>query len=193
MNQLSNSLVPQTVVKMGHFVAIILLSAVSVILAQRELCQEFLQECQSDDFKVGSKRMILFSREKSWAEAKDHCEKMGRRLLTTTTRKDVDDLKDYLKARVAGNRRYTFTYWNLWLAATDLEPEGVWTWQTSKQDLNSTYTTWAKGEPSGGDEHCLELSRINFDNTWWNDVDCEAKKRYICEMYDGGRVRLKLN
>lgn len=154
--------------------------------AQRELWQSFIQECERDEFKVGSKRMILFSREENWSDAKDHCEKIGRRLLTTTTKKEVDDLKDYLNFRIWGGRPYRFHYWNLWLAATDLDPKGIWTWQTTKQEVNLTYSSWADGEPSGGNEHCMELKLINYDDTWWNDHECEVKKRYICEIFDGG-------
>ena len=171
-------------------VAILLFPLVILLLAhcawaQKELWQSFIQDCERDEFKVGSKRMILFSREKTWSDAKDHCERIGRRLLTTSSKKEVDDLKDYLNSRVWDGRP-DIQFWNLWLAATDLDPKGVWTWQTSKQDLNSTYTTWANGEPSGGEEHCMELKLIYFDATWWNDVKCEVKKRYICEIFDGG-------
>lgn len=183
---------PQIVIKMRTITGVIFLSVALVIVlfhcteAQRELCQAFVQECERDEFIVGSKRMILFSREKNWADAKAHCESRGMRLLTTTTKKEVDDLKTYLNSRIWDGRPDVY-FWNLWLAANSLDPKGVWTWQTTKQDLNSTYTSWASGEPNGGEsEACMELNLIYFDESRWNDVKCSDRKRYICETFDGG-------
>lgn len=154
--------------------------------AQRELCQAFIQQCERDEFTVGSKRMILFSREKSWADAKTDCESRGMRLLTTTTKKEVDDLTMYLGSRIWDGHPGGY-YWNLWMAANSVDPKGVWRWQTTKQDLNSTYTSWGKGEPNGGEwEACMELVSTHFDQTRWNDARCSDRKRYICETFDWG-------
>lgn len=163
---------------------VILLVIIGKTVGQRELCQAFIQECQRDEFVVGQKRMVLFSREKNWQDAKTQCEQMGMRLLTTSTKVEVDKLKTYLNSRIWDGAPDVY-FWNLWLAANKLDPKGVWQWKTSGQNL--TYTSWAEGEPNGGDhESCMELNLIYFDESRWNDVKCSDRKRYICETDDAG-------
>ena len=178
-------------VTMGHPPAVLLVVTVtSVILlccsvwAQQELCQAFIKDFTVDEFVLSGKRMILFSREKNWADAKAHCESIGMRLLTTSTKKEADDLKEYLNKRVWDGRVPQFIHWYFWLGANNLDPDGVWRWQTTKQDM--TYTAWGEGEPSGGDEHCLELRMTSYELTIWNDIWCNVRKRYICEVEDTG-------
>lgn len=170
---------------------VVFLSVVAVtllshsVLGQMELCKALIQECKRDEFVVGDKRMILFSKEKKWTEARDHCERIGMRLLTTTTKKEVDELAQYLNTR-RWEYRPDISYWNLWLSLTSLDPEGVWTWQTTKQSLNSTYTSY-KGEPYFRyQKNCMELTLILIDETYWNDVSCNDRRRYICEVEDLG-------
>lgn len=156
----------------------------STVRAQLELCKSFVQQCNRDEFLVGRKRMVIFHQEKNWEDAKAHCESIGMHLLATTTKKEVDDLKTYLNSRIWDSRTDAY-FWNLWLAANDFEENNVFKWTATGQNL--TYTTWAKDEPNGGSrENCLELKLIYYDETWWNDAICTDRKRYICEMPEGG-------
>lgn len=166
--------------------AILLIFRFSAIAAQRELCQTFIQECQRDEFVVGSKRMVLFSKEKTFQRAKEHCKKIGMRLLATPTKDQVELLKTYLNSRIFEGPPDVY-FWGLWLDATNLDEDRVWKWRTHAAGQNLTYTSWGKGEPNGGDrEHCLELKWIVFEETRWNDARCEHRKRYICEVDEGG-------
>lgn len=158
---------------------VILVIFVGVVQGQLEICRTLLQECNRDEFNVGNKRMVLFSKEKTWADAKRHCERIGMRLCTTATKEETDLLKTYLNSRIWD--RADIQFWNLWLGANDIDENNVWVWKTTGQKMN--YTTWAKDEPNGGDkENCLELKYIYYDESMWNDVNCAFRKRYICEM-----------
>ncbi|KAL4223493.1 hypothetical protein ACF0H5_016964 [Mactra antiquata] len=66
----------------------------------------------------------------------------------------------------------------IWLGASDLEKEGVWKWQTSKQPI--TYQKWNKGEPNGRmRENCLHFYE---GSGTWNDIPCDRTFNYICEF-----------
>lgn len=164
-------------------IILVIFVAVQEAEGQLEICTTLLQECNRDEFKIGSKRMVMFSKEKSWEDARQHCEHLGMRLLTTSTKAEVDQLKTYLNSRVSDLPQKTF--WHLWLGATDIDQDGVWTWKATGEKL--TYTAWAKDEPNGGDkENCLEWKLILYNDVMWNDAKCSIRKRFICEVEDGG-------
>lgn len=151
----------------------------SVIVAQPELCQACNQYCQQDEFIVGIKRMVLFAQEKNWWDAKAHCEKIGMRLLTTSTKYQVDLLKDYLNSRIWDGPP-DIQFWGIWLDASSLDADRVWKWRSTGELV--TYTTWGQGEPTGEyQERCLELKWIRYNETQWNDNYCNVRMRFICE------------
>ena len=152
---------------------------------QPELCQNWLRDHNRDEFRVGNKRMVLFSREKNWHDAFAHCESIGMRLLTTSTKNEVELLTKYLNSRVWDTRPDLF-FWYLWMGANDIDQEGVWVWKTL-EGRNFTYVSWGGGEPNGGrDENCLDLRMTDAVDSWWNDSNCNVRRRYICEVEDSG-------
>lgn len=164
-------------------ILVIFIAAVQEATGQLEICTTLLQECSRDEFNVGNKRMVLFSKEKSWEEARRHCEQKGMRLLTTSTKAEMDAVKTYLNSRVSDLPQKT--YWHLWMGGSDIDQEGDWTWKATGHNL--TYTAWAKDEPNGGDkENCLELKLIRYNEVLWIDNKCSIRKRYICEVETGG-------
>lgn len=168
---------------MNFIFGVILLIVIAGAAGQLEICRTLLQECHRDEFNIGNKRMVLFSKEKTWAEAKRHCERIGMRLLTTATKPETDQVKTYLNSRVWD--RADIQFWNLWLGANDIDQNNVWVWKTTGQ--NMTYTAWGKDEPNGGEkENCLELHYVAYEETKWNDANCDFRKRYICELEEDG-------
>jgi len=74
----------------------------------------------------------------------------------------------------------------VWLGFTDVASEGNFTWVSSNNTHNSTYTNWGNNEPNdnGDGEDCTEFwasggaSREGF----WNDRKCSNSLRYVCEF-----------
>lgn len=149
---------------------------------QMDVCRSLIHRCDRDEFIINGKRMVLFSLEKNWSDAREHCKSIGMQLLATRTKKDVDAIEKYLNNRIFGAGPFEHFNWNLWLDATDQAKEGEWKWITAGENLNLTYTTWGAGEPNGRNwENCLELMFISGYLTFWNDSKCNHRKRYICE------------
>ena len=67
-----------------------------------------------------------------------------------------------------------------WLNGTDTLKEGEWRWINSmKRIADGNFTDWLEGNPSGGNEHCLEMKAV-YDLKW-NDDECYHRQKYICE------------
>nr|KAG5701834.1 hypothetical protein BaRGS_019045 [Batillaria attramentaria] len=78
------------------------------------------------------------------------------------------------------NARFKFFIDSYWLGGSDQPPatDGQFVWVSDNRLI--TFTDWAQGEPSGGNENCLEI-RVPF-NSMWNDRNCNVQNRYICEI-----------
>ena len=75
---------------------------------------------------------------------------------------------------IAGNK-------DVWIGITDAASEGTW---LDIRGQPVTFTRWSFGEPSNGGgpmnspgEDCGE----QYDGALWNDNDCSAKLRFVCE------------
>ncbi|EDS28419.1 salivary C-type lectin [Culex quinquefasciatus] len=71
-----------------------------------------------------------------------------------------------------------------WIAGTDLGKPGSFVWITGNKRIDGRvgYTNFAAGQPENlsGTGHCLVAGGAG--GTQWNNVDCESKSRYICEL-----------
>ncbi|KAL9703544.1 hypothetical protein quinque_007062 [Culex quinquefasciatus] len=71
-----------------------------------------------------------------------------------------------------------------WIAGTDLGKPGSFVWITGNKRIDGRvgYTNFAAGQPENlsGTGHCLAAGGTG--GTQWNNVDCESKSRYICEL-----------
>ncbi|KAK3593342.1 hypothetical protein CHS0354_021906 [Potamilus streckersoni] len=68
-----------------------------------------------------------------------------------------------------------------WTAANDIMKEGYWVW--SPMNVPMRYTIWMESEPNNykGQENCAEINYVRQFKM--NDVDCELKISFICEIY----------
>uniref|UniRef100_K1QEQ5 Pulmonary surfactant-associated protein D n=1 Tax=Magallana gigas TaxID=29159 RepID=K1QEQ5_MAGGI len=72
---------------------------------------------------------------------------------------------------------------NFWLDANDIEREGHFIWQSTRQPL--VYKNWNPNEPSGGTEDCLEMLFKEYVDEQhigqWNDKICNKPvKAFRC-------------
>jgi glucan biosynthesis protein C len=71
-----------------------------------------------------------------------------------------------------------------WLAATDVEEEGVWRW--SDGTVVGEETVWSEGEPNDwGGEDCAVQYWSGADKS--NDVGCENFFAFLCELNEEAR------
>ncbi|KAL4226715.1 hypothetical protein ACF0H5_014695 [Mactra antiquata] len=111
------------------------------------------------------------STQATWHWAVDACSKMGARLAEVNSEAENEILVKINKEARDGTDR-------VWLGASDLENDGVWKWQTSKQPI--TFQKWNKGEPNGRMvENCLHFYKVLGT---WNDLPCDRNLNYICEF-----------
>lgn len=100
----------------------------------------------------------------TWQEAQDDCAADGAHLMV------VNDSGENQHAQFA-----TFDD-NLWIGFTDRQTEDMFEWVTGSPNV---FKAWDDDEPNDmNDEDCTELLSRTGE---WNDLTCEATRRYICE------------
>ena len=79
-----------------------------------------------------------------------------------------------------------------WIGLSDQVVEGEWIW--TDKSLLGIYTNWGNNNPNnnGENQHCGHIIKgTNFDllgytfrnyNGEWNDLECDAQLKYICEQ-----------
>ncbi len=112
-------------------------------------------------------KYVLMSGKLTWAEAKAYAESMGGHLATITNAEEDAVLGEMIRAS---------GYGGLWLGAENTS--GSWKWVTGEE---FSFTNWASGEPSGGDEHYLGYKNGNNE---WNDykMSTDAVFGFIVEF-----------
>ena len=103
----------------------------------------------------------------SWSDANAACQAAGLQLASVHSASE----NALLVTAAAGNQ--------VWIGGTDAASEGTWKWSPSGMPLS--YTNWYYREPNNdwGNEHCLEL--VPRWSGKWNDLDCTANRKYVCE------------
>ncbi|XP_061179576.1 perlucin-like [Saccostrea echinata] len=114
---------------------------------------------------------------KTWNDSKEECEQYGAPLVEIATPAENTWLMEaFLPPWSDVDCSPWHTCCKCWIGATDMDSEGVFTWN---RHTNITFSTWYPSEPSNswGNEHCVSLCR----NGLWNDSGCKANNTFICE------------
>ncbi|XP_076080309.1 perlucin-like [Mytilus galloprovincialis] len=113
----------------------------------------------------------LFSHEKlNWFNAQGSCRAHDARLAEVMSSKQQEFLR--YTASLYGNSS------GFWLGGRDDIVEGKWQWSFTKTFF--VYTDWAPLEPANGlFGNCLQMWSAH--NWQWDDTDCLAEMRYVCE------------
>lgn len=115
----------------------------------------------------GSSVYFVGSEKLKWFEALQICKSIGAHLPEVTSSRE----EEFLNQLGLGD---------LWLGASDIDQEGTWIWESSKQLLGAgSYSNWWSDQPDNfkDNENCLQL----FLGAW-NDYPCNSYNRYVCEM-----------
>ncbi|XP_047467396.1 CD209 antigen-like [Mugil cephalus] len=110
---------------------------------------------------------------RSWQNARDFCQAYGGDLAIIDTKDKENSTVKYMRAKDLKNTD------GFWIGIRDIHEEGIWKWLNG-EELVEGY--WNDGEPNDvNDEDCGAVySRENiFKN--WNDVDCKATMKWLCE------------
>ncbi|CAG2233707.1 unnamed protein product [Mytilus edulis] len=113
----------------------------------------------------------LFSHEKlNWFNAQGSCRAHDARLAEVMSSKQQEFLR--YTASLYGNSS------GFWLGGRDDIVDGKWQWSFTKTFF--VYTDWAPLEPANGlFGNCLQMWSAH--NWQWDDTDCLAEMRYVCE------------
>ena len=101
----------------------------------------------------------LYTRKKTWSEAKTYCQKEGGHLASVTS----NEVNQMVTNMAAGN--------HVWLGGRKVLDE--WSWSD-----NSTwgFTKWDSGQPDGGDGSCVYFYPLLGN---WYDSHCANNNKII--------------
>ncbi|XP_013412038.1 C-type lectin lectoxin-Thr1 [Lingula anatina] len=129
----------------------------------------------------------VINRTATWNDARYSCSTMGAHLVHVQNAEEQQTIGRQVASHYFEGDGFVSNQ-GFWLGGYDLKPpnttvgvDGVWTWETTNQNL--TYFNWSEGEPNnwgGTDEDCL-LMTYNIGYTWNDDI-CTNTHVYICEI-----------
>uniref|UniRef100_A0AAY4A2F4 Mannose receptor, C type 1b n=1 Tax=Denticeps clupeoides TaxID=299321 RepID=A0AAY4A2F4_9TELE len=101
---------------------------------------------------------------RTWFEALDFCRALGGDLAFMTT----------LIPR----------YDSAWIGLSNQDPNIGFVWSDGS---SSSFENWNDGEPNNANnvENCVELISTYYSHGKWNDLHCEIKKDFICQIHKG--------
>jgi len=106
---------------------------------------------------------------KSWDDAKDSCENLNAELVTFSNKLHILFFKGFLAdIDELGS--------GAWIGAH--KHFGDWQFDGIAKGLMGTITDWKSGEPNWESQKCVSTST----NGKWNNLDCDWRRKYVCEM-----------
>ncbi|XP_059486918.1 C-type lectin 37Da-like [Neocloeon triangulifer] len=126
---------------------------------------------------------LLSNQTVTWFEAMDICERLGMQLVTPDTPEKDADVVTVIKR--SGMNSY------VWISGTDLGIEDTFYWATTGALIGpfTNYGPRLKPDNYFNVEHCLHHF---WDNLYWNDYACYARKRFICEVISDPTITLEV-
>ena len=117
-------------------------------------------------FREAAKGYIKVKERKSWHDAKEHCNSLGRRLMEVRTEDEFHRAKRF---RMESGRDF-------WLGGSDREVEGEWRWESNDDLIHNKF--WFSGAPNlRRREDCLFMGEFAFD-----DNICSFTYPFVCEF-----------
>ncbi|XP_013412604.1 lithostathine-1-like [Lingula anatina] len=113
----------------------------------------------------------------TWTEAQSYCQNFGAKLVSVESQDENAAILSHMK-----QYRGAFSKLDFWTSGNDIVRNGRYEWASTLQPVGP-FTAWAKGQPSGGPQHCL-----HYHNFEWDDQTCDVKNSFICEQNDDSDV-----
>ena len=136
-----------------------------------------MQICAESGWEyLNGKCYKLITEQKSWQEAKDHCQILNSKLAEPQSPCESDLLHYFFQ--ITRPKNVTENY--AWIGINDIKTENTFVFSSNDQPL--PYEYWIPGEPNNsyGWEDCVHLHH-EFADGRWNDIKCDWKKLSICE------------
>ncbi|XP_028992615.2 CD209 antigen-like protein C [Betta splendens] len=125
--------------------------------------------CPAGWRRFGCSCYLLSSQFGPWTDGRDDCRSRDAHLVV------IDSSKEQMFVS-------TFTNQDAWIGLSDRDQEGNWTWIDGTPLTSTSARFWGRNQPDNtgptGDEDCGEI--IGYGD-WWNDLRCEASRKWICE------------
>ncbi|XP_042215465.1 lithostathine-like [Homarus americanus] len=137
---------------------------------EEEMCEPPFSKHGSECFYVNKYRQV------SWSEARKFCQSLQADLAQP---RSVKKLRAMLLDKFPED-----TYRFFWLGASEVSTDGNWMW-LSKSPLSTR--EWARGQPNGGNENCVVLSRDEYPAL--HDSPCYNHATFICQKAMGIKER----
>jgi len=148
----------------NHFICEKFLSSSSVTvpptLPQQGYCPGGFTEYGNNCY-MSSKEVTM-----DWTSARAWCNDKGGELASITNEYEQAFLVNFLWGDAN----------NFWIGLTDRNT-GYFVWIDQSDYV---YTNWQPGEPSGGNENCVEMRITGNVHGEWNDLDCAQQIPFVC-------------
>ena len=138
-------------------------------------------------FYILEDRYVVVEDPKTYDDARANCEAMGRKLFEPKSAESNDEVISLAR----DNNMDSF-----WIGVDDLAQEGDFTYESDETSV--TYTDWEIGMPDNylNNEHCVQIfnyGNVDTPNYKWNDQDCNAVLKSICEKTETGKQELGIS
>uniref|UniRef100_A0A3B4HCG2 Ladderlectin-like n=2 Tax=Pundamilia nyererei TaxID=303518 RepID=A0A3B4HCG2_9CICH len=154
-----------------------LLCGSMVLTTASEYCTIYLSLARSYRFNMSSgcphgwsyfnhRCFVYVPRSMSWGQAERNCKSMGGHLASVHSSNEYRHIQ-----KLTSDHDYMET----WIGGTYEFEEKVWLWSDGS---SFHYTHWCPGEPSGGNQNCLQ---INYTpSKCWDDLGCGLHLPSVC-------------
>ncbi|XP_055360843.1 C-type lectin domain family 4 member M-like [Betta splendens] len=136
---------------------------------QQSLLSATGKTCPAGWRRFGCSCYLLSSQSGPWTDGRDDCRSRDAHLVVIDSSKE-----QWFISR--------FTNQDAWIGLSDRDQEGTWTWIDGTPLTSTSAQFWGTNQPDNsgptGDEDCGEI--IGYGD-WWNDLRCEASRKWICE------------
>ncbi|XP_067893582.1 P-selectin-like isoform X2 [Heterodontus francisci] len=110
--------------------------------------------------------------EMTWPAARNYCQEFFTDLVAIQNHDEIN----YLNNRLPKSKTY------YWIGIRKIH--NVWTWVGTNKSLDKEAENWATGEPTDGEEDCVEIyiKRASDAGMWNNDPCLKRSKRALCYL-----------
>jgi len=108
----------------------------------------------------------------TWADARAHCQGLGRDLVSIHSQQDQDQVGALIDSNGGSDTRH-------WIGLTDQATERTFVWADG---TSGSFENWYPGEPGAGEARdCVFLHKTGLLYRWF-DYPCTYHARFLCSV-----------